>query len=333
MIKIASLMITRRCNLRCEYCRISGDVDYILKPSEYPDSKYYYQNEKDYHYWNSVIDKIFIENNDVFFLIVGGEPFVYKDLDEIVIHLNSLGANYTIISNCTDSLEKSRNKFFEKVGKVKGFTCSVDPVSDYNDDVELKSQQGFNTMVDLMSKGLIEDPVAEITVDKDTVYNLEETVKRLSDNGIYSDITTLDISKTNYYDFSTIIDPQYLVPKSNDVEDIFNRLINSDYKIHMKEILLQRIYNILPADNMCNLKKGNIHNVTIDSDGKLRLCYRIRGRSITQFDALDYFDVNKREKVEEAFEFDYNTLCKGCAWTCMLMSIGNEEESRTILSH
>ena len=46
---------------------------------------------------------------------------------------------------------------------------------------------------------MIEDACAEITVMQSTVPHLYNTVKKLSENGIYSSITTLDDAKNKYY--------------------------------------------------------------------------------------------------------------------------------------
>ena len=318
MINIVNFILVRNCNLSCEYCRISGNTNYELKPEEYPDLKYYIENEQPVEKWIDVVNEVLKVNPQAFFLLVGGEPFLYKGLTDLVIHLNEVGANYTIISNCTDGLKPIRKHFFKKVGRVRGFTCSVDPIDGTSGDSQLKSQVGFQVLKDLIEQDLVDDPVAELTLTSKNIHKAEDTVKMLSDAGIYSDITVMDISKTNYYDFSDIMESELLVPKNEEVKQIFDKLINSDYKIHMKETLLPAIYDMLPANLDCELTSGNVQNLTFDSDLSVRLCYRIKGHFCTQFNALDYF--SSRDDVEEALQADYEVLCKGCSWSCMIMS-------------
>ena len=169
-----------------------------------------------------------------------------------------------------------------------------------------------------------DDPVAEITCTKDNIIHLTETVKRLTDVGIYSDVTVLDIAKSPYYDFSNITDSSQLIPKDEPTKAIFNELIESNYFIHMKDTLLSKIYEILPAELKCGIGFNNMDHITIDSDGRLRLCLRIRGTQISRLDALDLdrdFDY-----ATELIQSDYNNLCKGCSWTCPLISQGTAKE-------
>lgn len=334
MINIASLILTRKCNLKCEYCRISGDLDYIIAPREYPGSSYYYENEKPSEFWIDVINRLTKYNKDMFFILFGGEPFLYEGLTDIVNHMNNKNIYYTIISNCSCSLRTKMNKFFEEVGKVKGFTASIDPGywMDIKNHEQLKSAMGFQYLKHLIKEGLVEDPVAEITVDNDNIVYLEETVKKLTDECITSDITVLDISKNNYYDFSSITLTDQLVAKSDYTKKIFDNLINGNYKIHMKEILLPKIYDILPAEFKCDHENG-LDNIVIDSDGFLRTCLRIRGREVPKLNILGLLDLNgswkDMDNILEVYKQDKQTLCMGCSWTCPIMSRLNIKRIQT----
>lgn len=326
MINIVSIILTRKCNLKCEYCRISGDTDYILSPREYPRSKYYYDNEKSSDYWIDVINNIISYNKDTFFILFGGEPFLYNDLYKIVNHMNRNNIYYTIISNCT--MRDNMDKFFSNVNKVKGFTASIDPgfwlsCVNSNNSENFKSHIGFDYLKYLIEEKLVDDPVAEITVDNDNIIYLEDTVKLLTDEGITSDITVLDIAKNNYYDFSSISCEEQLVKKDQYTKKIFNNLVNGNYKIHMKEILLPEIYVSLPSNLDCRLEE-KLHNITIDSDGSLRLCLRIRGREVPKFNSYNLF--KEFEDIYQAYKQDKQTLCLKCNHPCQIMSyIGNLE--------
>lgn len=326
MINIASLILTRKCNLKCEYCRISGDIDYILAPREYKRSTYYYGNEKEPNFWIDVIDRLRRHNKDIFFILFGGEPFMYDGLSEIVKEMNFMGCYYTIISNCT-MVEEIKN-FFDDVGSVMGFTASIDPgfwICGDRGHEGTKSIVGFEMLKYLIRENAVADPVAEVVVDNDNIIYLEETVKRLSEAGITSSISTLDIAKNNYYDFSSITVTDQLVSKSDYTKKVFDNIINGNYKVHMKEVVLQKIYDILPAELDCELEK-DFNNMSIDSDGVIRLCSRIRGREVPKFKVSEIIDENGNiiQKIFLPFmlscEQDKQTLCNGCSWTCQMMS-------------
>lgn len=344
-IKIANYLLTRKCNLKCDYCRIalSRFSDYILRPNKYPDKNYYIENEMDYSYWNDLSDSLIKHNQDVFFILYGGEPFLYNDIDKVINYLNEKNANYTIISSANNDIREKIINTIKSTGGVKGFSCSIDPgfyLATSNDRKELendeiyKSINGFEFLKYLIKNKLVKDPVAEITVDKNNIKLLEETIKILSDNNITSSITSIDISKNNAYDFSSIDSLKSSIEQNDENYAIFNKLKNSKYKIHMKNVILDKLYKNLPCEYNCNLENDNLHNITVDSDGNLRLCLRIRGYN-AKFKAIDIFNEDgsfseRFDLIYSAMKSDKSNFCEGCIWTCPMMS---EEDSMGIINH
>jgi MoaA/NifB/PqqE/SkfB family radical SAM enzyme len=334
-VKIANLVLTRRCNLKCSYCRISGNVGYQGKPIEYPDLNYYITNEKGEDFWIENINILHKHNPEIFFIIFGGEPFLYSGLEKIINHLNNNDMLYTVISNSTDDLQKIRDKVFNKVGFIRGYTASIDPGFERglikDKSIYQKSIFGFNTLKTLMKKKLIKDPVAELTIDSNSISYVKDTIQFLTNYGICSDITVIDVAKTPFYDFSNITDKSNLVYPTQEVKELFDELKNSNLNIHMKDTLLDKIFEILPANNNCDSCCNVRHNITIDSDGKLRLCYRIRGKFVSKYNLKDYLDSSGNPikgisaKVGNAYAVDKQDLCRGCAWTCTVMSQLDQE--------
>ena len=347
-INIINCLMTRRCNLQCSYCQISGNINTPLKPTDYPDASYYQnsKNEMSAEWWIEFLDRLHKHNPECFAILYGGEVFVrWEFLAEVVNHLNKIEFPYTIISSCNAGIKQNIYKFFERVDSVCGFTASVDPGfylktfgsrDEISDDEIYKSHTGYATLKELMEKGLVKDPVAEITCDCNTIHHLYDTIKKLTEDGITSDITMIDLAANNYYDFSNITNPINLVHPTKEVMDVFDKIMKDDtLKIHMKDFLVPRIFKYLPNNMDCKLEKG-MTNLTVDSDSACRLCLRIRGRFTPKFRADQLFDEygNKTEvfdRVHDAMIGDKETLCRKCIWSCMMMS--NSDDCDGIINH
>lgn len=328
-IQIANVLLTRRCNLRCQYCNIIRD--YVGIPAEYKKMDYFHKNEHGLEDWIEVFKRVHANNPNVFFILYGGEPMLHPDIKDIIKFLKNNGYAHTIISNNSTKIIRDRiMEVYNYVGTLPGFTASVDPelclYLDHrnagSDDSIKKSIAGFEYLKYLKKNGYADDVVAEITVSNSNINYLYRTVKILTENDIWASITTIDDQKSQYYDFSNVRvnDPSMVKP------DLRTRLVfdqiqkDKSLKVHMPE-LLDDLYNVLPANMKCGLDE-NVHNVTIDSDQTFRLCLRCEGTSVSKIRVLDGIDETGKLTPEliKAFETDYKTYCKGCNWTCMLMS-------------
>ncbi len=336
MVHIVSWLLTRKCNLKCSYCRIVRNYRDI--PEEYPQISLYHKNEMSTEMILKGLDSFKKHNSSSFHILYGGEPLLRKDLPEIVHFCNTNDINYTIITNNSNDVQPMIENLLTKVNYITGLTSSVDPVifdkAATGDRVE-KSIAGLKRLTEFI--GIIKDLVAEITVDNDTLPFLFPLVEKLTELGINSDITFIDIAKSKYYDFSNVTDKNLLVEKSQYVQEQLKKIIDADLNVHMAEVLLPKIYNDLPSNMDCEIEK-NIHNLSIDADGTIRLCLRIRG-----------VDTPRRINLSNLFEKDFSLnprlkpmltrdklhYCRLCNWTCMRMSqiIASNSEMTSDLIH
>jgi len=226
---------------------------------------------------------------------------------------------------------------FDKVDYIEGFTASIDPIiyQNKNNDIFKKSFEGFKKLKEYSGK--IKDRVAEITVTNENINYLYSLIKDLTEEGINSDITFIDISKNKYYDFSNVEDYSQLVTKNQNVRNIINEIIDSNLNVHMKEKLLPIIYNNLPSEFDCELEK-DFHNMTIDADGSLRLCLRVKGyATASSFNILNILDEEGKinENINYFIQQDKTKYCEKCNWSCVMMSklISEELDSSSNLVH
>ena len=339
-IRIVNWILTRKCNLKCDYCAIVRN--YANMPDIYPTIGSYMKNQMSYQYVIEVLDMLKVHNPDVFNIFYGGEPMLFSELHEIINHCNDNDIHYTIISNNTPEIQPLIKDLFNRTDYIQGFTSSVDPVvsnkfSGTKLDRITKSIEGLKKLKEIQAKGKVKDVVAEITVMKNNLLYLYPLIETLTENEISSDITFIDIAKSQFYDFSNVTDSNLLVTQE-DAKEIMTSLANSKLDIHMKEILLPAILDILPSNMNCELEK-NVHNISIDANGMLRLCLRIRGVITPTICAEDIIDRENdfclSPMVKEAIAEDKKRYCKLCNHTCLLMSkiIDNEESSAAELVH
>lgn len=320
-IHICNWLLTRKCNLRCAYCAITKN--YKNKPHEYPDMKHYHKNEMNTEYIIDGLKKLKIHNPEMFHIFYGGEPFLRSDLPDLINFCNDENIHYTIITNNTPEIQGSIELFLLKVDYVQGLTSSVDPIYEdtSNDDRVKKSIFGMERLISL--KPYIKDLVAELTADGNNIQYLYNTVKELSNHKINTDITFLDISKSPYYDFSNIYDGDLLVRQTPELKKQLKMIEDEKLDAHMMGSLMKKVYNNLPSNYDCKLQK-NIHNITVDADGTLRLCLRIRGVSTPNNIKLNDGLFTKQMEITQIFKQtitkDKKNYCRLCQWSCPMMS-------------
>jgi len=315
--------------MNCSYCRISKN--YVNKPNEYKDLSYFYKNEIS---TEDIISTLYLfkrHNPDIFHIFYGGEPLLRDDLAKIINYCNDNDINYTLITNYSGEIKSKFKELLNNISYLKSLTVSIDPIilSDkiYDEDIFKKSLEGFFNISEYV--GYIDDLVAEITVTKESLSYLYPLVKILTRIGINSDITFLDISKNNFYDFSNITSYDNMVFKSSELCEIFEKMMEENLSINMRDDFLPIIFKHLPSNNDCKIDE-EVHNITIDSDGSIRLCLRIMGIDTPKkFNIKNLLDKTGtlNLNLKNSFKEDKNKLCEKCNWTCMIHSkILNEND-------
>ena len=334
-VRIVNWLLTRKCNLKCDYCGIVRNQP--DRPLSYPPLSYYIKNEMTTEVVIKTLEKLKVHNPNVFNIFYGGEPLLRPDLADIINYCNENEIYYTIISNNTPEVQPALIKLFNKVVHIEGFTSSVDPIfnePELNKDRVKKSIEGLQRLKELQSAGLVKDVVAEITVMKHNQHFLHQLISELSKEEIYSDITFVDIAKSIYYDFSNIRDKNLLVQPTFRLGEELNNIMNdSSLLVHMKDVLIPKMFDTLPSNFDCEIENG-MHNLTIDADGSIRLCLRIRGMSIPIYDVDYLFDKSYPQLISSnvfnAIKADKERICQLCNHSCLMMSKYFDETNKEV---
>jgi MoaA/NifB/PqqE/SkfB family radical SAM enzyme len=268
----------------------------------------------------------------MFHIFYGGEPFMRSDLVPIINYCNKENIHYTIITNNSEYIQPQLESLLLNTDYITGLTSSVDPIifnKEEGGDIVKKSIEGLKRLV--YYKGIIKDLVAEITVDSNTLKYLYPLVEELSSHNISSSITFIDPAKSPYYDFSNVTDDSLLVYRNKESEEVFDKLLNSNLDIHMKNILLPKLLEIAPSNLDCKLE-NSLDNLTIDSDGSVRLCLRIKGAETPKLFIKDCIleDGSFNPNLHRSMIRDKKNYCRLCNWTCMIYSKETFENKSSI---
>jgi radical SAM protein with 4Fe4S-binding SPASM domain len=334
-IHIATWLLTRRCNLKCSYCRISKT--YANDPYSV---KTLLKKDIDFSYLIDSICRIKSNNPESYNIFLGGEPTQYRELKDLVLRCNKENILYTIVSNMSGSSLETIKDLLTSLDYIDGISFSLDPVVFMSSgrggggggDRTKKSSNALNSIKFLMDQSgkKVRDIVAEVVSDAKSLAFLPGLVSYLTGAGVWSSVSVVESGETNYYDFAEVLDPKLLIKPNNVSRTVFSYVLKEARKGNLKVlaheslvVLMDCIENQKPY--MCNIEE-NANNLVIDSDGSLRLCLRLRGTESTKFKVTDILNKDgsiheeNMNRFKDALRKDKELYCKGCLWTCMMFS-------------
>ena len=342
---IVNWLVTRKCNKRCSFCGI------VHEPKN-KNLKRIADINKDERSFTKILSNIKAMNKvhdikKVFHIFYGGEPFLKKGFLTFIKKINKIkGLNYTVITN--GSLPDEVVKIFEKAGKYKGLTVSLDPLvmETANKSNEIKNNNALEILKLNQKLNLTDDMVVECMFDKNNIRYYRKFLKMMNVEfpEVKISISFYDYPKNEEYDFALndtatkeYIKSMRLYPKDKSVVKLFDEICFNEHNIHMKEspLFMRNIHQTCDSSNKCGLIKAPVGNkiedvipfktLTVDADGEFRLCLRIAGNVKMNIDDI-YNNKLGRDKIRikmiellVALTREYNSKCEGCSWTCPLM--------------
>ncbi len=297
----AKILITRKCNLNCQFCKIKR--------------KRKLKGELTLEEWKKGIrnlKKLGVKTIQ----ILGGEPTTRKDLEKIIIFLNKEGFFYSIESNST--FNEKRFKSLIKAG-LRGYCADVNTFNFQmkRDWYTIKSSLGFN-MLFKMKKAGVQYLEASIIVNRKNIKEIPFIVKKLSQYNVWVNIIPVHYGKSYKWELRARDIPEEFKIQEEDrtiVEKTMKELIKmkkKGYKIlnsinYFKD--LARI-NCNPTGWHCT----GFPRLRIDSDGSLWICNDVRGNVAKKYNILS-LTPKKFKNFKEDWKNDKQRLnCPGCCW-------------------
>jgi MoaA/NifB/PqqE/SkfB family radical SAM enzyme len=319
--------LTRKCNLRCSYCN-------IIKNSEcYNNSTL--RKEIPIDLAIESLERFKKHNPHAFHIFMGGEPTLYTHLEELINFCNEEKILYAIVSNMTDIAYKKLLTLVNRGIQINSITgtvdvCLFDKNADKKDDRYKKSKLALERLHTFSQMLNVKEVVAEVCITRNDYHLLETLLEELTKRKIYADIFPIETRYNKYYDFTAPVDHDLLLPYDKDtirtLERIYKRSKRGELLIIGDEVIKYMI-NYLPQNYICRIPE-TFSTMTIDSDGKVRLCMRIKGTrceelGLTVPDILSKRGTYKKKisnKLSKAMILDRQNYCRGCMWTCAMFS-------------
>jgi MoaA/NifB/PqqE/SkfB family radical SAM enzyme len=294
----AEFLVTRRCQLRCNYCKISRDPKL-------------WGEEMTTEQALSCVDLMADNWPGAPMIIYGGEPTMRDDLPDIIQHMVKRDVKHAVISNSIRILE-DESYAEELVGAgLSNWSISYD--GDSEDLVvgwhaRKKSMYGIDTLRVMRDQYGIEDLVACITVTKKNIEMLPSMVVNLTSEGIWAICTPLQFGGIGYeYSKGKVID----LPSQEQLDIISPILeemaVSGKFLMHNgPEWFREWPLTFRKQDWKCHDKSV----LTIDADGCLRYCVDIS--LLVPIRAWQLREEVFLEQYRRLLKLD--TPCLGCFW-------------------
>jgi MoaA/NifB/PqqE/SkfB family radical SAM enzyme len=244
-----------------------------------------------------------------FFTITGGEPLLYDGLVDLIKKMEKF--DYCVISSSYKPLFDNKKKALLDAG-LKNWSVSLDIIQDLWE----RTLHGMDALHYFMDNG-VKDLHAIVVVSYFNANEIDRFVKYLLSWGWWVETVQMEYGKNDYYDFASY-EMKFCLPTLEQVvrlSKIFKEWYNQGLRLHCPDFYYDMWVEYRDCSYVC---KDPFSSLTIDADGSLRLCYRIKGIHLPKYKVFDL--ENKLEEVLDARDKDKKLLCQGCLWNCVMMS-------------
>lgn len=298
---VLTILPTRKCNLRCSYCRI--------KNQNFP-------NELGWEQWVSHLKKLNEQFDSLCFtVLLGGDITTWgDDLVKFVGEMAKTNIPYGFTTNGLLLTEEYLKKL--KKNGLDSVSVSLDTLKTRGDKNETIKSVGTKVLLPLLNKLGFKELHCTITVDNTNLEELPSIIKYLTSQNTYSEITPMLFGKSEAYDYTSsyeVLENRLLTEKDKGrIDHVMMgivRMKKEGYLIHNTDnYLLSWSQWGIKQQWKCRYPVG----LVADADGFMRLCLQIKGERVTKHNigSLDF------KKFLQDWYLDYHKLCRGCYWNC-----------------
>jgi len=300
----ACILVTRRCNLRCDYC---GVVDHSCKGE----------------LSSQAFRRVFAATRALgvgINIIFGGEPAVKPGIENMIEFLNKGGHPYAFITNASFPFQK-----YESL-KLRQLSCSVDLIEgfDIRKHSELKSQKGMSLLLEMRKKRPNMDLLANVGLSRFNLHLVPGMVEFFSEHNIWVIATPLHDDPflgRHWLYRKPGVHPGRIGKRDRDALlrfcDHMVVLKKSGYLVHQFlpffEYYLPRY--AIRLNWHCSIPS----HLSINPDGGLLCCIDHAGRRVSRYKVWDLLDPKVLMKFKEDFVLDVRD-CPGCCWDHIIES-------------
>jgi MoaA/NifB/PqqE/SkfB family radical SAM enzyme len=264
------LILTRRCNLTCSYCKIIE----------------YQKEELSTNDWKKIIRK-FQDNNHRHFIFTGGEPLLYPGVFDLITFASRRSLTSLITNGTLLTPER-----FKRMKNLDFLTFSYDSDS----DTHQKNTTTKLSLITRMCKRYSITPSAIITITKRNVQEIPTIIKRLNRYKIPA-LLSLIHSDVGPYDFrGHAPDLEFQTPEDlkrlNRLQKTLLKMKRNGYRISEKDAFIKNLSTYAKKEYQIKCPATEPF-FTIDTDGAIKACHDMPASSIN---ALTFRNYNKMKK-------------------------------------
>jgi MoaA/NifB/PqqE/SkfB family radical SAM enzyme len=270
-IQGVGLILTRRCNLSCKYCKIKDNASG--------------KRELSVAQWKKAVDN-FAKNGHRHFIFTGGEPMLYSGLSELMDY-TSKKALTSLITNASYLDDQT----FPGLKNLDFLTFSRDSLG--KDGTFEKDALPRLELISRWCRKLKITPSAIITVTSKNVKEVPDIVRKIDRYGISILLSYIHSSGEDSYEFRNHV-PELEFRTRSDFQDLaafqetMLRMKRDGFRIAESDNFIRNMINF--AQGRYRLKcPATDPFFTVDVDGRIKPCHDIPASGVSALDFQDYF--------------------------------------------